>query len=59
MNFLFACIVGLPEKHIHGNGKFRQTPLTRTTQLYAKLIAMGACMRRQVSGKAMRVMGWR
>ena len=25
--FLFACIAGLPEKHVNGNGNFRQTPL--------------------------------
>ena len=36
----FACLAGLQEKDVHGNGKFRLTTLTRA-QMHTKLIATG------------------
>ena len=40
----FACMAGLQEKDVHGNAKFRLTPLTRA-QMHTKLIATGFCIR--------------
>ena len=36
----FACMAGLQEKDVHGNAKFRLTPLTRA-QMHTQLIATG------------------
>ena len=36
----FACMAGLKEKDVHGNAKFRLTPLTRA-QMHTQLIATG------------------
>ena len=36
----FACLAGLQEKDVQGNGKFRLTTLTRA-QMHTKLIATG------------------